>query len=404
MPTKSGPNLSGFYMGNSSNLMQMYQTGGQTSRGAARLAQATQRQSDIKRLEQIQRQEAKRQQRGGLFGSIGQKGLGIVGSIVAGPAGAAIGSALGKRLGEGIGSGKSRQYDRSGTIFAQQDFRDVNQASKDFNEGMGQRAVAAGFDAGLQALTAPGGGIYGAAARKAGGLQSSLADLAGFGGAPLPVAPSVERIVQEGASFGDPSLFSDKIFDPSSVFPASTYNPMASPADTLLGASDYVPETFSLTQATPTFYEDGGLVEYQYGGGVGDIQQILQDAGIQANTNQLALFEQFDPSSLNELASGLQSSLLSGTKQIQTQQAGTGFSGSGVTQEAQKEQREIAMGQLETAQERAARGFESQTLGDAASMIDQGAEFGAAYTAMALNTFGIVRQVGTLLWMSMNRA
>tara|TARA_X000001382_G_scaffold27552_1_gene17678 strand:+ start:5615 stop:6940 length:1326 start_codon:yes stop_codon:yes gene_type:complete len=378
MPTKSGPNLSGFYMGNSSNLMQMYQTGGQTSRGAARLAQATQRQSDIKRLEQIQRQEAKRQQRGGLFGSIGQKGLGIVGSIVAGPAGAAIGSALGKRLGEGIGSGKSRQYDRSGTIFAQQDFRDVNQASKDFNEGMGQRAVAAGFDAGLQALTAPGGGIYGAAARKAGGLQSSLADLAGFGGAPLPVAPSVERIVQEGASFGDPSLFSDKIFDPSSVFPASTYNPMASPADTLLGASDYVPETFSLTQATPTFYEDGGLVEYQYGGGVGDIQQILQDAGIQANTNQLALFEQFDPSSLNELASGLQSSLLSGTKQIQTQQAGTGFSGSGVTQEAQKEQREIAMGQLETAQERAARGFESQTLGDAASMIDQGAEFGSA--------------------------
>ena len=386
LPMKSSPNMTGFDMGKSGSLMEMMQVGGQPSRGAAMLAQATQRQSDIKRLEQIQRQEAKRQQRGGLFGSIGQKGLGLLGSIVAGPAGAAIGSALGKRLGEGIGAGKSRQYDRSGTIFAQQDFRDVDEASRDFNESMGQRAVAAGFDAGLQALTAPGGGIYGAVARKAGGLRSSLAGLAGFGGAPLSTrggiplssAPSVERIVQEGAPFGDPSLFSDKIFDPSSVFPASTYNPMASPADTLLGASDYVPDTFSFTQATPTFYEDGGLVEYQYGGGVSGIQSILQDAGITASPEQLALFEQFDSSSLNELASGLQNSLLSGTQQAQQQQAGMGFAGSGAVQQQQAQQRESAMGQLESAQERAARDFESQTLGQAASLINQGAEFASA--------------------------
>ena len=380
LPMKSGPNMMGFDMGKSGSLMEMMQVGGQPSRGAAMLAQARQRQSDIKRLEQIQRQEAKRQQRGGLFGSIAQKGFGFLGSVVAGPAGAAIGSAFGKRLGEGIGAGKSRQYDRSGTIFAQQDFRDVNQASRDFNEGMGQRAVAAGFDAGLQALTAPGGGIYGAAARKAGGLRSSLADLAGFGGAPLPVAPSVERVVQAGAPFGDPSLFSDKIFDPASVFPASTYNPMASSADTLLGASDYIPETFSLTQAVPVpqFYEDGGLVEYQYGGGVSGIQNILQGAGITASPEQLALFEQFDPSSLNELASGLQSSLLSGTQQAQQQQAGMGFAGSGVVQQQQAQQRESAMGQLESAQERAARQFESQTLGQAASLINQGAEFASA--------------------------
>ena len=251
---------------------------------------------------------------------------------------------------------------------------------------MGQRAVAAGFDAGLQALTAPGGGIYGAVARKAGGLRSSLAGLAGVGGAPLSTrggiplssAPSVERIVQEGAPFGDPSLFSDKIFDPSSVFPASTYNPMASPADTLLGASDYVPDTFSFTQATPTFYEDGGLVEYQYGGGVSGIQSILQDAGITASPEQLALFEQFDSSSLNELASGLQNSLLSGTQQAQQQQAGMGFAGSGAVQQQQAQQRESAMGQLESAQERAARDFESQTLGQAASLINQGAEFASA--------------------------
>jgi hypothetical protein len=128
------------------------------------------------------------------------------------------------------------------------------------------------------------------------------------------------------------------------------------------------------------YYQDGGLVEYQYGGGVSGIQSILQDAGITASPEQLALFEQFDPSSLNELASGLQSSLLSGTQQAQQQQAGMGFAGSGAIQQQQAQQRESAMGQLESAQERAARQFESQTLGDAASLINQGAEFGT-YTA-----------------------
>ena len=121
--------------------------------------------------------------------------------------------------------------------------------------------------------------------------------------------------------------------------------------------------------------EDGGLIEYQYGGGVSGIQSILQDAGITASPEQLALFEQFDSSSLNELASGLQSSLLSGTQQSQQQQAGMGFAGSGAVQQQQAQQRESAMGQLESAQERAAKQFESQTLGEAASMIGQGAEF-----------------------------
>ena len=83
---------------------------------------------------------------------------------------------------------------------------------------------------------------------------------------------------------------------------------------------------------------------------------------------------------MNELASNLQSSLLSGTQQAQQQQAGMGFAGSGVVQQQLAQQRESAMGQLESAQERAARQFESQTLGQAASMIDQEAEFGT-YTA-----------------------
>ena len=386
LPMKSGPNMMGFDMGKSGSLMEMMQTGGQPSRGAAMLARSRQRQSDIKKLEDQQRAEAERQKRGGLFGSIGGLAGGLIGAALAPVTGGAslaiasgLGTALGKGLGEKFGAGKAVDYDSSGTVFAQQAFRDVDEASEDFNKGILGRAGAAGLKAGLTAGLTPGGGIYGTARAKAGGLRSSLADLAGFGGAPLPVAPSVERVVQAGAPFGDPSLFSDKIFDPSSVFPASTYNPMASPADTLLGASDYVPDTFSFTQATPTFYEDGGLIEYQNGGSV-NIEQILQDAGITASPEQLALFEQFDPSSLNELASGLQSSLLYGTQQAQQQQAGTGFAGSGVVQQQQAQQRESAMDQLESAQERAARQFESQTLGQAASMIDQEAEFGT-YTA-----------------------
>ena len=377
---KSGPNMMGFDMGKSGSLMEMMQVGGQPSRGAAMLAQARQRQSDIKKLEDQQRAEAERQKRGGLFGSIASTAGGLLGAAIGGPAGAAIGAGLGKGLGERFGAGKAVDYDSSGTVFAQQAFRDVDEASEDFNKGILERAGVAGLKAGLTAGLTPGGGIYGTARAKASGLRSSLADLAGFGGAPLPVAPSVERVVQAGAPFGDPSLFSDKIFDPSSVFPASTYNPMASSADTLLGASDYIPETFSLTQAVPVpqFYEDGGLVEYQYGGGVSGIQNILQGAGITASPEQLALFEQFDPSSLNELASGLQSSLLSGTQQAQQQQAGMGFAGSGVVQQQQAQQRESAMGQLESAQERAARQFESQTLGQAASLINQGAEFASA--------------------------
>ncbi len=57
-----------------------------------------------------------------------------------------------------------------------------------------------------------------------------------------------------------------------------------------------------------------------------------------------------------------------------------GFAGSGAIQQAQEQQRESVMGQFESAQDRAARGFESQTLGDAASMIGQGAEF-SGFTA-----------------------
>ena len=64
LPMKSGPNMMGFDMGKSGSLMEMMQVGGQPSRGAAMLARSRQRQSDIKKLEDQQRAEAKRQNRG----------------------------------------------------------------------------------------------------------------------------------------------------------------------------------------------------------------------------------------------------------------------------------------------------------------------------------------------------
>ena len=72
----------------------MMQTGGRTS-GGAEFARAMQRASDIKSLEKYQREEAERQKRGGLFGSIFSLGGGLLGGAIGGPAGAAIGSGRG---------------------------------------------------------------------------------------------------------------------------------------------------------------------------------------------------------------------------------------------------------------------------------------------------------------------
>jgi len=174
MPVSSGPNMTGYYMGESPNLMNMMQTGGQTTAGGAALARALQMQKDQRRLESAQRKEAKRQKKGGLFGSIGGIAGGLLGSAALGalgvatgglglPLAAGLGTALGKRAGEGLGAGKSRSVDRSGTVFGQQSFRDVEKASRDYTRGMGERALLSGLQAGVTAGLTPGGGIYGKA-------------------------------------------------------------------------------------------------------------------------------------------------------------------------------------------------------------------------------------------------
>ena len=135
MPVSSGPNMTGFDMGKTSSLMEMMQTGGQTTAGGAALARALQMQKDQKRLERAQRAEADRQGKGGLFGSVLGTGLGLVGGAIGlGPAGVALGTALGQGIGQKLGAGKSRDVNTSGTVFGQQSFRDVEKASRDLQE------------------------------------------------------------------------------------------------------------------------------------------------------------------------------------------------------------------------------------------------------------------------------
>ena len=528
LPAKSGPNLTGFYMGKSNTLLQMMQTGGNipsaykksfsltATPGGATLAKALQQRKDADTLEDYQREEAERQKRGALFGGVLKTGFGLLGSAIAGPVGAGFGTAFGSRIGEGIGAGKSREYDSSGTVFGQQDFRDVEQASRDYTRGMGERAVVSGLKAGLTAGFSPGGGIYGEAARRAGGLRPTLAGAVGYGGASLPSAPQIADTgimdsilnatpstpvptafnppdtslvsmplglteqplmfqdggkVQRGAlmqafkeadknrdaimasakerilgdetqqyspesaqhlkkagllgmtkrmskeDLEDRAFLREQIksreglddmmfdFDPTlgigdvavtqSLAPKGlrmSDNPLTSDISSLRAISTFNPPEGS-TLDSPRFLrsvlsslsgmEDGGLIEYGYGGSGGNIEQILKDAGITATSQQLALFEQFDPTSLNRMAEGLQDSLLSGTQQAQQAQAGTGFAGSGAVQQAQVEQREMAGEQMAKATEDASKAFASDTLGEAASMIGQGAEFGTAVSFVA---------------------
>ena len=206
MPVSSGPNMTGFDMGKTSSLMEMMQTGGQTSRGGAALARALQMQKDLRRLDQAERAEAKRQKRGGLFGSIGGIAGGLLGAALAPVTGGAslalasgLGTALGRRAGEGLGAGKSRSVDRTGTVFEQQAFRDVEQASRDYTRGMGERALLSGLQAAATAGLSPGGGIYG---KVSGRLNpSSISSLTEFSSGVAPTASG--SVVPASSEFGD---------------------------------------------------------------------------------------------------------------------------------------------------------------------------------------------------------
>ena len=338
-------------MNNPNNLFSMMQTGGMTSTaGGAALARALQRQSDTKKLERQARAEARRQKRGSTFGSILGTVGGLLGGAIGGTAGAAIGSGLGNRIGEGIGAGKTKKYDTSGTVFGQEAFRDVQRASRDYTRGMGERALVSGLQAGLSAGLTPGGGMYGqynpftSVGRQ--GIGAGLQGLGVTGYTPTQSLFSFGRAQYEGGTGGLPATGQLTLLDKArrSLFSGrSLYN-----------------------------LEDGGLAGYQNGGYTAS--GILQQAGLAPTEEQLKLFQQYDPSKIQEFQSSLQQNLLSGTRQAQQQSAGMGFAGSGAVQQTQSQQREMAASDLQRAQEASQRAFESQTLGTAADLLAGGAE------------------------------
>ena len=363
-----------FSMANPDNLLSMMQSGGHATRGSAMLAQAMQRQSDMKKLESQQRQEAERQRKGRFWGSALGKLGGIAGAAFLGPvAGAALGTAIGDRL----GAGKAKDYDSSGTVFAQQDFRDVDEASKDYSKGMWERAGTAGLEAGFDALTAPDGGLYGDMHKKAGNLRSTMAHRLGLTSSSIPsVVP--DEIIDAGIadSFLDDASMFDRLPLPSSYDPRSQVSLDMGMFDQLQNGGLIGMQNGGFAEDDRFFRDSAPLVtgpeETQ---GQSMTESILRERGINPTPQQLALFEDFDPTELQQITEGLQQGLLAGREQFAQQSAGMGFAGSGAMQQQQALQREAAVDQMGSARIRAMKDFESQTLGTAADLVSGGAEF-----------------------------
>jgi len=372
LPVKSGPNMTGFDMGKPQSLMEMMQTGGPTTRGGAALARAMQQQADIKKLEEFQKKEAERQGKGRLFGKIASTIGGLLGSAL-GPVGAGIGAGLGQRLGEGLGAGKSRSYDASGTVFGQQAFRDVDQASRDYTRGMGQRALFGGLEAGIGSYLNPTGlfgreskireGLVGGAKKVGGRLGDMYTDLTTFDiGQSSPDISSVAGV--------DTSSFLQDLF--SSNDNARLFRPGKGGGFRMLANA-----------------QDGGLLGMQTGGFTA--QSVLRSRGLEPTDEQLALFQDLDPTGLQSTADTLRQQRVSVGQQSRQQQAGTGFAGAGGVEQAQSAIARAAQRAFGTAVGQEQQAFASDTLGTAADLIAGGAEFGT-YTAPQepTNAFGPV--------------
>lgn len=374
MPVSSGPNMTGFDMGKTSSLMEMMQTGGQTTAGGAALARALQMRKDQKRLEQAQRREADRQKRGGLFGSVLGTGLGLVGGAIGlGPAGVALGTALGQGIGQKLGAGKSRDVNTSGTVFGQQSFRDVEKASRDFTRGIGKRALGQGLMAGATAGLTPGGGLYGQYNPLTSSGQEGISraimgkGVTGYGG------------TQSLFNFAKPEYLTvDSIVNPEAI------------ADTgIIDRAVGIGQSFRL--------EDGGLIGYLEGGTVmedfDEESGVGMGAGVGAGTStpqssslenilgfeltpqQEALFQARDTSAITRGAEQLGQSLLGMTGGQGLASAGTGFGAgqSAISQAVEGMQQSYDQGIADEA-----KAFESQVKGTAADLIAGGAEFKVA--------------------------
>ena len=371
----SGPNPYNYNVGRAGTLLTMMQTGGLASTaGGAALARALQQRSDADALEKYQKAEAKRQGRGSLFGSVGGLAGGLLGAALApvtGGAslalGAGLGTALGTGLGERLGAGEARDVDRTGTVYGQQSFRDVEDASSEYNKGMLERAGVAGLKAGLTAGLAPSGGMYG----KVGGKFRTGA---GWSGSAAQQALSIPTTGSIDTSLNVGSLFGDK----ASIFQPSSYNPMSSLGGPRLSSGSYFS---SLAGA-----QNGGLIGYREGGETSDegssgtnippsatqysyLENLL---GFDLTPEQEALFQKRDPSDIAQGAQDIGQGLLGMTSATGIMSADTSFGGQqqGIEQALSGAQKSFDQGIEESN-----KAFASKTAATAADIIARDGEF-----------------------------
>ena len=125
-------------------------------------------------------------------------------------------------------------------------------------------------------------------------------------------------------------------------------------------------------------YEDGGFVGYQYGGGA-TIESIMEEAGMTMTPEQRAQFENPDPTTVNRIAEDIQSGMEASGRGSAESVAGQGFIGSGHGTKAMADVRSEAVKRLGRATEDYQKGLASDTLGTAAGMVAEGAEFGQVF-------------------------
>ena len=368
-PLSSGPNMTGYYLGESPNLMGM-QTGGSfgkpKTRGAALLARALQKQDDLGLLEDYQRAEAERQKKGGLFGSIASTAGGLLGAAIGGPAGAAIGAGLGKGFGEKLGAGKAEDYDASGTVFSQQSFRDVDEASEEFNEGMLGRSLLSGAVAGATAGLTPGGGIYGQynplTSTGQQGIKAGLQGLGVTGYTPTQSLTSFGRAQYEGGTGGVPGTGNLTLLDKARRY--------------LFGGRSL----YNLEDGGYIGYDTGGVIENPTGGtggaGLAPIEakstRIENLLGFDLTPEQLALLETQNLSPIQNLASNLQSEVMGVTEGDGLASVkGTGF---GVRQSTMQDSLGAAQQSYEDLIQSEEEKYTSEQAGVLAGMVSEGAE------------------------------
>jgi len=359
----SGPKPYNYNTGRAGTLLTMMQTGDSVSPaykksfspkrtpGAALLARALQGQKDRSLLEDYERQEAERQGKGGLWGSILGTVGGLAGGMLGGAPGAAIGQGLGTGLGEKFGAGKAKDYDKSGTVYSQESFEDINRASDEYQSGIVGRAGMAGVKAGLTAGLTPGGGIYGEYNPFTKQGWQSFGKLAAGEGVTGYGSP--ENIF----SFADPqyaSATAGKISGPITGS-AQGYSPLPS-------LSEIIGNVFTRGEGL----QDGGLIGMQTGGLTA--QSVLQEQGLTATPDQLALFEAFDPYDIikarKEIGQAVSDTTGGGISSVDT--------GFGASQGSLMEMLEKGEESYQDTISSEQKEFASQTLGTAADIVAGG--------------------------------